>query len=269
MKLIERSLAYLRCPKCHSDALGASGPDLECGGCSALYPIRKGIVDFYPEYRSAKLGAQLAMESRFIVSIYEKHWRPWFTSLGSTITYEEEEAWLLAQDDRDAVESVLDVGAGTGRYARILSDAYRPKLVIALDLSKPMIEKGKEVAEEEGYDNILFTKGDAQRLPVRDGAIDLLNCFGALHLFPDPYRAIDELARVARPGAVFTCLTAGKSNQPRTSRTQGWFSNLASFHFFDIDEMRAKLASVGFEDFNHTLSGSVLLFSARRTRAAG
>jgi ubiquinone/menaquinone biosynthesis C-methylase UbiE len=265
MQLIQRSLPYLRCPKCHSEALGASGPDLHCAGCSSIYPIEKGIVDFYPEYRSAKLGAQRAMESRFIVSIYENHWRPWFTSLGSTLTYEEEEAWLLAQHDRKQVESVLDVGAGTGRYARVLASAYRPKLVIALDLSKPMVERGSEAAEEEGYDNILFTKGDAQRLPVRDGAIDLLNCFGALHLFPDPYRAIDELSRVARPGAVFTCLTACKSGEPRGSRRQGWFSNLATFHFFDIEEMRAKLDSVGFADFSHEQHGSVLLFSARRS----
>jgi hypothetical protein len=63
---------------------------------------------------------------------------------------------------------------------------------------------------------------------------------------------------------VFTCLTACKSDQPRGSRRQGWFSNLATFHFFDVDEMRAKLDSVGFGDFSCEHNGSVLLFSARR-----
>jgi ubiquinone/menaquinone biosynthesis C-methylase UbiE/uncharacterized protein YbaR (Trm112 family) len=267
MELIERSLGYLRCPKCRGDALSASGSDLRCPGCSARYPIANGITDFYPEYRSAGIGAQRAMESRFIVSIYENHWRPWFTSLGSPISYDEEKAWLLEQDGRPSLECVLDVGAGTGRYARILADAYRPDLVIALDLSLPMIEKGSEVARQQGYENILFVKGDAQRLPVRDGAIDLLNCFGALHLFPDHDRAIDEMARVASPGAVFTCLTAARLDAPRTTRAQSWFSNLASFHFFEVDELRTKLDSVGFADFKHTQSGSLLLFSARRARA--
>jgi ubiquinone/menaquinone biosynthesis C-methylase UbiE len=268
MELIERSLAYLRCPNCQGDDLVASRSHLQCTGCGASYPVASGIVDFYPEYVSAGAGAQRAMESRFIASIYEKHWRPWFTSLGSSITYEEEKAWLLEQDDRTGVESILDLGAGTGRYARILADAYRPSLVLALDLSRAMIEKGNEDSRQQGYTNILFVKGDAQRLPVRDGAIDLLNCFGALHLFPDPEAAIDELARVAAPGAVFTCLTACRSGAPRRQRTQRWFSNLASFRFFEVDALRAKLASAGFEDFKPTESGSVLLFSAKRARAA-
>jgi ubiquinone/menaquinone biosynthesis C-methylase UbiE/uncharacterized protein YbaR (Trm112 family) len=267
MELVERALGHLCCPRCRGATLAASSPDLECAGCAARYPITNGIIDFYPEYRSARGGAQRAMESRFIVSIYEKHWRPWFTSLGSSITYAEEKAWLLEQDDRTSVECVLDLGAGTGRYARILADAYRPNLVIALDLSMPMIERGNEVAQKEGYENILFMKGDAQRLPFRDGAVDLVNCFGALHLFPEPERAIEELARVGRPGAVFTCLTACRSEAPRRTRAQGWFSSLASFHFFDVGELRAQLSSVGFDDFEHTERGAVLLFSARKTRA--
>jgi ubiquinone/menaquinone biosynthesis C-methylase UbiE len=268
VELIERALGRLRCPGCGRDSLRAAAPDLECAGCGARYPVANGIVDFYPEYRPARGGAQRAMESRFIVSIYEKHWRPWFTSLGSSISYDEERDWLLAQDDRSPVGCVLDVGAGTGRYARILADAHRPDLVIALDLSMPMVEKGSEVSRQQGYTGILFVRGDAQRLPVRDGSIDLLNCFGALHLFPDPERALEELARVASPGAVFTCLTACRSGSPRSSRARGWFSNLASFRFFGVDEMRTLLARVGFEHFEPTESGSVLLFSARRTGAA-
>lgn len=266
MKLIERSLDHLRCPRCFAESLGASDLELRCAGCDSRYPIADGIVDFYPDYGHAQDRAQKAMESRLLVSIYENHWRPWFTWLASPVTYAEEKDWLLAQHDPGSVDCALDVGSGTGRYARLLADAYRPNLVIALDLSMPMVVRGSRVARQQGYDDILFLRGDAQCLPVRDGAVDLLNCFGALHLFPDPARAIAEMARSARPSTLFTCFAAGKLEAPPTTLRQKLFTRLASFHLFEVDELRAQLTAAGFEDFRCTQRGWVLLFSARKAR---
>jgi ubiquinone/menaquinone biosynthesis C-methylase UbiE len=138
-------------------------------------------------------------------------------------------------------------------------------VILALDLSLPMLQKGRAVAEEKGYTSILFARADAHELPVRDSAADVLNCFGALHLFEDPARALHELGRVARPGALFTCLTACRSSDPEQRRSQQEFSRQASFHFFALDELRAELRSAGFEAFEPTQVGSVLMFSVVRS----
>jgi SAM-dependent methyltransferase len=266
VRLIERSLDRLRCPGCCADPLGAHDAELRCPSCDARYPISEGIVDFCPDRAPSQDRAQRAMESRLMVRIYEDYWRPWFTWLASPIAYEDEKDWLLAQREPGPVDCALDVGAGTGRYARLLTDAYRPGLVIALDLSMPMVVRGQRVARQRGYDDILFVRGDAQRLPLRDGVADLLNCFGALHLFPDPARALAELARCARPGTVFSCLTAGRPEGPPTTLREKLFAPRSPLRLFEVDELRAMLTASGFEDFRHLQRGLVLLFTARTPR---
>ncbi len=262
MELIERAMGSLRCPSCLADSLGLGDSELRCASCPSRYPIVDGIPDFCPAHGQSEDRAQRAMESPFIARIYEDYWRPWFTWLASPITYSEEEAWLLAQREPGSVDCVLDVGAGTGRYARLLADAYRPELVLALDLSMPMLVEGRRRARERGTDGILFARADAQCLPVRDGVADLLNCFGALHLFPDPDRALREMARTARPGTILTCFTAGKPEASAKTIRERLFARRTPIRLFDVEELRAKLVAAGFENVEISQRGLVLLFTA-------
>jgi ubiquinone/menaquinone biosynthesis C-methylase UbiE/uncharacterized protein YbaR (Trm112 family) len=264
MDLMDRSLKYLCCPGCRTSELERLDPGLRCVRCATEYPIKAGIVDFVPRYRAASGAAQQAMENPDIVEIYEDQWRPWFTSQGSTVTYQDEDAFLLERLTRGPVGCAIDLAPGTGRYARLLADSCAPEVVLALDISLPMLQKGHAMAREGGYESILFARSDAHALPVRDGAADMLNCFGALHLFETPARSIQELARVASAGAVLTCLTACRSSDPEEVKQQEEFSRRAGFHFFDVEELRALLHSVGFEAFDPEPVGSVLMFGARR-----
>lgn len=263
MTLIDRALDHLRCPHCLGESLSLGDRVLQCASCDARFPIDDGVIDFCPGYGRSQDHAQRAMESPLIVSIYEDYWRPWFTWFGSPISYAEEKDWLLAQHAPRSVECVLDVGSGTGRYARILADAYKPKLVISLDLSKPMALRGHRVAARQGYDNILFLRGNAQCIPVRDRTVDLLNCFGALHLFPEPDRALEEMARSAKPDTVLSCLTAAKLQTAPTTLRQRLFSRRAPIRLFDLAELQAMVSAGGFEDFQAEQRGLVLLFRAK------
>jgi len=263
MNLIERAIGRLRCPTCFADSLEMRHTGLLCANCESLYPIEGEIVDFCPDYAHSQNRTQRAMENPFMAKVYEDYWRPWFTWLSSPVTYAEEKDWLLAQHERSPVECVLDVGTGTGRYARILADAYHPELVIALDLSMPMLDRGYHRARKRGHENILFVRGDAQRLPVRDRSVDLLNCFGALHLFPDADRALNEMARSAKPGTIFSCLTVAQLAAPPKTIRQKLFARGAPLRLFAINELQAKLATAGFENFDYSQRGFVLLFTAR------
>jgi ubiquinone/menaquinone biosynthesis C-methylase UbiE len=140
--------------------------------------------------------------------------------------------------------------------------------VIALALSLPMLVNGRRRAAERGCDDILFVRGDAQRLPVRDGAVDLLNCFGALHLFPDPERAIREMARSAKPSTLFSCLTTGRPGALSGLRER-LLSRLSPLRLFEAEELAGMLAAAGFEDFRPEQHGLVLLFTARTALESG
>ena len=58
----------------------------------------------------------------------------------------------------DGIQTVFDGGAGSGRFSIIL--AKHGCNVTHFDISQPMIDKAKELAEREGVlDKIIFVKG--------------------------------------------------------------------------------------------------------------
>lgn len=265
--LIKKALKILQCPGCQHGKLdyrqNEEAPVIVCKSCSSEYPVVNGIIDFFPDYKHESGFAQKLMEKKSVVNIYEKYWRPVFTRFGSPVTYNEEESWLRSFVNGEKVNRVLDLATGTGRYARMLADIYNPEILFAFDLSMPMLEKAIEDSASGEYKNIIFMRGNAQCLPFINNSIDRINCFGALHLFPDPYGAIEELSRIGQPKTVFTCLTACKADGFISSRFQRFFSKAASFIFFNIDDLKNHLNKSGFHDFQYITSKMVAMFMVK------
>ena len=91
----------------------------------------------------------------------------------------------------------LDVATGTADLAVALVRGGVPQ-VAALDFSVGMLAAASpKVAPFAG---IALVRGDAMRLPLADGAIDALTVSFGLRNMPDYQGAIDEFARVVRPG---------------------------------------------------------------------
>ena len=84
----------------------------------------------------------------------------------------------------------LDIACGTGRYSRWLANRLGPDQVTGLDLSQPMLRRAGRDAP-----GIRFVRGSALALPFTGDSLGTVSCFGALHLFPDPARAIGEEER--------------------------------------------------------------------------
>jgi SAM-dependent methyltransferase len=104
---------------------------------------------------------------------------------------------------------VLDLGCGAGRNAVPLAEAgWR---VLGLDLSWPMLLAASARGARAGLsDRLGWALAPMERIPARDRSADLIIAHGIWNLAPsvELFRcAVDEAARVARPGAglfVFT-----------------------------------------------------------------
>lgn len=94
----------------------------------------------------------------------------------------------LERADRP-IECLLDVAGGTGRAAAGLRVPER----VVVDASAGMLRR----ARDRGLDAV---RGDAGRLPVRDGGVDGAVVVDAFHHLPDQRAAVRELARVLAPG---------------------------------------------------------------------
>jgi ubiquinone/menaquinone biosynthesis C-methylase UbiE len=106
--------------------------------------------------------------------------------------------WLVESFAPEPGHLVLDVAAGTGHVARALAPIARQ--VVAVDLTRAMLEEGRAQAERAGLDNILFQEGDASALPYLDESFDLVVTRFSLHHFRDPEVPLAEMVRVCRPG---------------------------------------------------------------------
>lgn len=97
-----------------------------------------------------------------------------------------------------AGERVLDIACGTGNTA--LAARARGAVVTGLDLTPELLASAKRRAVEEGYADIAWREGDAERLPFPDGAFDVVVSSCGLMFAPDQQTVANEVARVTRRG---------------------------------------------------------------------
>lgn len=92
---------------------------------------------------------------------------------------------------------VLEVGVGLGTdHCEWLDGGAR---AVGIDLTPRHIELAAAHVRATGHEPIL-ARSDAENLPFKDAAFDLVYSFGVLHHTPGTERAIDEVWRVLRPG---------------------------------------------------------------------
>jgi ubiquinone/menaquinone biosynthesis C-methylase UbiE len=110
----------------------------------------------------------------------------------------------LADRQREALEQIalvpsdvlLDVGCGTG--AAVRAAASRVSRAVGVDLSAEMIAQGRERAA--GIENLELLEADAEALPFEDETFSAVMCTTSFHHYPNPGRAIGEMARALTPG---------------------------------------------------------------------
>jgi phosphatidylethanolamine/phosphatidyl-N-methylethanolamine N-methyltransferase len=100
---------------------------------------------------------------------------------------------------------VLEVGVGTG----ISLPAYRRSTrLFGVDISEPMLEKARERVRELRLQNVEgIAVMDAEHLDFADGAFDVVVAQYVVTAVPDPEAALDEFARVVRPGGEIVITT--------------------------------------------------------------
>jgi len=95
----------------------------------------------------------------------------------------------------EQVQSVLDVGTGTGLVLRALRERGTGARLTGVDLSPGMLAVARAVLPDAR-----FIEANVVHLPVPDESVDLITCVTVLHLIPNVVTAVDEWSRVLRPG---------------------------------------------------------------------
>lgn len=96
----------------------------------------------------------------------------------------------------DASTKVLDVGCGTGGFAREIARTTGAP-VTGLERSAAFLDHARTAGGD-----VEWVQGDAEELPFADASFDRLLLSLVLHQLARPERAVAEAARVLRPGGI-------------------------------------------------------------------
>jgi phosphatidylethanolamine/phosphatidyl-N-methylethanolamine N-methyltransferase len=93
---------------------------------------------------------------------------------------------------------ILEVGVGTGISLPEYKSSSR---LTGVDISEPMLDKARERVRRFGLANIdAIQIGDAEALDFPDAAFDVVVAQYVVSAVPNPEAALDEFARVVKPG---------------------------------------------------------------------
>ncbi len=158
--------------------------------------------------------------------------------------------------------TVLDVACGPGNFTRSLaSDAGEHGTVIGIDISAPMLERA---AADTHLPQIVYVRADAVDLTVRGGSVDAVCCFAALHLFSDPWVALDSMALALVPGGRLAILTTARPRSAPWSVATHLLGQAVGVRMFGEEELARALADRGLDVFHQQTFGLVQIAGARR-----
>ena len=136
---------------------------------------------------------------------------------------------------------VADLGCGEG-YLTIEAARWASR-VVAVDRSETVLSRAKALARRRRVSNVIWKKGELEKLPMKDAAVDVAMLSQALHHAHDPARAVAEAARVTTPGGRVLLLDL-RAHDEEWVRAKLGDRRLG----FDDDEIRRMLTAAGLDD---------------------
>lgn len=225
-----------------------------------------GFLDLLDGELSSTGVTQDLMLTRLVPAIYERYWRPALARVakgatGPGMAQEMRIARLLLGLGRG--DKVLDVACGPGNFSREFARAVGPSgLVVGFDASRTMLERGARELARSGLDNLGLIRGDATALPFRASSFDAACCFAALHLFSDPFDALDEMTRVLKRGGRIALMTSIR--RPLTLRPLKPVVERASgMRVFEPGEITGALEERGYGGIHQRVAGVVQFVGGR------
>jgi len=98
-------------------------------------------------------------------------------------------------------EVVVDLGSGAGFDCFLAANKVGPKgKVIGVDMTPEMVEKARENAIKNGFQNVEFKLGEIENLPIGDNSVDVVISNCVINLSTDKKRVFSEIYRVLKPG---------------------------------------------------------------------
>ena len=121
-------------------------------------------------------------------------------------------------------KTVLELATGTGLIAKHI--VRYADHIEATDASQKMIEQAKQGVKSA---KLYFSVQDMFHLPYADQSFDVVIVVNALHIVPEPEKALSEIRRVLKDDGVLVAPTFTHADNTFFGKVKAFFMRLAGF----------------------------------------
>lgn len=184
------------------------------GGFYGSYGVRAG---YFP-------AEEISWAAKFFIDAellsIQSHFNNTSNLYSTTISEEDGRAHAVLANVSDA-RKILDVGCGKGRYATLLKSHFPNRDIYAVDISEEMMLTIPNTIQTR--------KASIQNIPFNNDTFDLVYCVEALEHAPNPAAAIEEMARLVRPGGrlIIVDKNREKLGALKIEQWENWFGGQA------------------------------------------
>ena len=166
--------------------------------------------------------SEVDLDAQTVTKAYAR-WAPFYDFVFGAVFERGRHAAIAAAERIGG--SVLEVGVGTGMSLPLYSKKCQ---LSGVDLSEPMLRKAQERVTELGLSNVegLWVM-DAERLSFPDNSFDAVVAQHVITTVPNPEAALDELARVLKPGGEIILISRVGADAGMRRSLEHWFQPAA------------------------------------------
>jgi ubiquinone/menaquinone biosynthesis C-methylase UbiE len=229
-------------------------------------PLADGVLDLLPESFRAT-GTQKMLDTPATAWAYDRLRDVAVHAIGMP-SFASELADVTHALDLRAGDEVIDLACGHGNFTVALARAVGPQgFVIGIDIASSMLARAAARMRRAQLDNVLLVRGDALALPLASDSVVKLNCSGGIHQFPDLGRALDEIARVTRAGAL-VAVSGFATEGDRETGWRHWLRKRLDLHVVSLPGLARRLESHGFDAIAWRSHGPLFGRASGRRREA-
>jgi ubiquinone/menaquinone biosynthesis C-methylase UbiE/uncharacterized protein YbaR (Trm112 family) len=199
-----------------------------------------------------------------VAEVVQEYWDGRAAKMYDRISYIDREKiknTLLSHLNVDKDGIILDFGTGPGSLALVLAKSGYKK-IIGLDINEGMLSVAREKLSDYP---VKFVRGDGLHLPIDDNSVDAVVSKWVLWVMPDPERAIEEMARVTKPGGQILAFSSGsfsdEKNKPIWKKLSGF--PIRQFHLIYIT-LRFRLPFFRTKRFRKETEGKLPMYSLEK-----
>jgi len=156
------------------------------------------------------------------------------------------------------VQTIVDLGCGTGWFTERLQAKFSGRNIIGLDLAEGMLRYAREHKASQAH----WLCGDAESLPLCSNSVDLMFSSLAIQWCENTVALFSEIKRVLRPGGKFYFSTLGpKTLYELRSAWHGVDGDVHVNRFYPEETICASVASANLELIDWSCEKRVLHYS--------